>query len=261
MHASPGRLEGQAALVTGGSRGIGLGVAERLVSEGARVVVSGRDSERGEHARERLRAMASDDQAAHFVQADAGEPAQVEALFRSAVDRLGRLDILVANAGTGDTAPLLETDDALWDRTLGLNLRGVFLALRAAGRVMADQGSGRMVAVASTNAFWMETTLAAYNASKAGVVALVRTAAMELAPRGITVNAVGPGLIATDLTAGVTQDPERSAAYLRQIPMARFGTPADVAAAVAFLVSPEAAWITGHLLVVDGGQTMGTPFP
>lgn len=261
MQAGRGRLEGQAAVVTGGSRGIGLGIAERLVSEGARVVISGRDAERGEGARKRLTALASDDQAAHFVQADAGDPAQVEALIDDAVARLGRLDILVANAGTGDTATLLETDDAFWDRTLALNLRGVFLALRAAGRVLAAQGSGRIVAVASTNAFWMETTLAAYNASKAGVVALVRTAAMELAPRGVTVNAVGPGLIDTDLTAGLTQDPGRSAIYLRQIPMARFGTPADVAGAVAFLVSPEAAWITGHLLVVDGGQTLGTPLP
>jgi 3-oxoacyl-[acyl-carrier protein] reductase len=261
MQASPGRLEGQVAIVTGGSRGIGLGIAERLVSEGARVVISGRDAERGEEARARLAALASDDQVAHFVQADAGDPAQVQALIDDAIPRLGRLDILVANAGTGDTATLLETDDAFWDRTLGLNLRGVFLALRAAGRVLAAQGSGRIVAVASTNAFWMETTLAAYNASKAGVVALVRTAAMELAPRGVTVNAVGPGLIDTDLTAGLTQDPGRSAAYLRQIPMARFGTPADVAGAVAYLVSPEAAWITGHLLVVDGGQTLGTPFP
>lgn len=261
MQASRGRLEGQAAVVTGGSRGIGQGVAERLVSEGARVVISGRDAERGRAARERLAALASDDQAAHFVQADAGDPAQVEALIEGGVARLGRLDILVANAGTGDTAPLLETDDAFWDRTMALNLRGVFLAIRAAGRVMAAQGSGRVVAVASTNAFWMETTLAAYNASKAGVVALVRTAAMELAPSGVTVNAVGPGLIATDLTAGLTRDPERAAAYLRQIPMGHFGTPADVAGAVAFLVSPEAAWITGHLLVVDGGQTLGTPFP
>jgi 3-oxoacyl-[acyl-carrier protein] reductase len=261
MEASGGRLEGQAAVVTGGSRGIGLGIAERLVSDGARVLISGRDAQRGERARERLAALASDDQAAHFVPADAGDRGQVEGLIEHAISRLGRLDILVANAGTGDTAPLLETDDDFWDRTLALNLRGVFLALRAAGRVMAAQGSGRMVAMASTNAFWMETTLAAYNASKAGVVALVRTAAMELAPRGVTVNAVGPGLIATDLTAGVTQDAERAAAYLSQIPMARFGTPADVAGAVAYLVSPEAAWITGHLLVVDGGQTLGTTFP
>jgi NAD(P)-dependent dehydrogenase (short-subunit alcohol dehydrogenase family) len=120
---------------------------------------------------------------------------------------------------------------------------------------------GRIVVTSSTNAFWMETDLAAYNASKAGVLAMTRTAAMELAQYGITVNAVGPGLIATDLTRSVTDDPANAAIYLRQIPAGRFGTPDDVAGAVAFLVSPDASWITGHLLVVDGGQTLGTPFP
>jgi NAD(P)-dependent dehydrogenase (short-subunit alcohol dehydrogenase family) len=107
----------------------------------------------------------------------------------------------------------------------------------------------------------METDLVAYNASKAGVLAMTRTAAMELAPYGITVNAVGPGLIQTDLTRSLTDDPASAAIYLRQIPAGRFGTPEDVAGAVAFLASPDASWITGHLLVVDGGQTLGTPWP
>ena len=107
----------------------------------------------------------------------------------------------------------------------------------------------------------METDLAAYDASKAGVVGLVRTAAMELAPHGITVNAVGPGLIVTDLTREMAEDPDRARTYLRQIPAGRFGTPRDVAGAVAFLVSADATWITGHVLVVDGGQTLGTPSP
>jgi NAD(P)-dependent dehydrogenase (short-subunit alcohol dehydrogenase family) len=152
--------------------------------------------------------------------------------------------------------------DELWDRVLGINLRGAFFGVQAAGRAMQAAGNdGRIVVTSSTNAFWMETDLAAYNASKAGVLAMARTAAMELARFGITVNAVGPGLIATDLTRSVTDDAANAATYLRQIPIGRFGTPDDVAGAVAFLVSPDAAWITGHLLVVDGGQTLGTPFP
>jgi NAD(P)-dependent dehydrogenase (short-subunit alcohol dehydrogenase family) len=149
-----------------------------------------------------------------------------------------------------------------WDRVIGINLRGAFLGVQSAARAMRAIGNGgRIVVTSSTNAFWMESDLAAYNASKAGVLAMTRTAAMELAQYGITVNAVGPGLIATDLTRSVTDDPANAAIYLRQIPARRFGTPDDVAGAVAFLVSPDASWITGHLLVVDGGQTLGTPFP
>ena len=144
---------------------------------------------------------------------------------------------------------------------MAINLRGVFLGVQLAGLAMRSRGGGRIVATASTNAFWMETDLAAYDASKAGVVGFVRTAAMELAPHGITVNAVGPGLILTDLTREMAEDPDRARVYLRQIPAGRFGTPRDVAGAVAFLVSADATWITGHVLVVDGGQTLGTPSP
>src|SRR4026209_858596 len=145
---------------------------------------------------------------------------------------------------------------------MAINLRGAFIGVQTAARAMRAAGrGGRIVGTAPTNAFWVGRDLAAYNASKAGVLAMARTAAMEFAPHGITVNAVGPGLIATDLTRSVTEDPQNTAQYLRQIPMGRFGTPDDVAAAVAFLASADAGWITGHLLVVDGGQTLGTPFP
>ncbi len=247
--------------MTGAGRGIGRAIAERLLADGASVVVADLDGTSARATAERLALAAGRADATLAVAADCSARVEVERVIAACLERFGRLDVFVANAGIGVTVPLLDTGDELWDRTMAINLRGVFLGVQLAGRAMRERGGGRIVATASTNAFWMETDLAAYDASKAGVVGLVRTAAMELAPHGITVNAVGPGLIATELTRDLTNDPERSRAYLRQIPAGRFGTPGDVAGAVAFLVSPDAAWITGHVLVVDGGQTLGTPTP
>ncbi len=254
-------MSGRAAVVTGAGRGIGYAIAERLVDDGANVVVVDIAAERIAAAADRLETRAGRSGSVLPVAADCSVRADVERSIGACLERFGRLDVFVANAGIGETVPFLDTSDELWDRTMAINLRGVFLGIQAAGRTMRERGGGRIVATASTNAFWMETELTAYDASKAGVVGLVRTAAMELAPHGITVNAVGPGMIATDLTRDTVEDPERSAIYLRQIPAGRFGTPADVAGAVAFLVSADAAWITGHVLVVDGGQTLGTPQP
>jgi 3-oxoacyl-[acyl-carrier protein] reductase len=247
--------------VTGAARGIGRAIAERFVTDGLSVVLADVDPSGVREAAVALAPLAGAGRQVLPVTADCSVRADVEGVVGTCLDRLGGLDAFVANAGIGHTAPLLDTSDELWDRTMAINLRGVYLGIQAAGRAMREGGGGRIVATSSTNAFWVETDLAAYNASKAGVVGLVRTAAMELAPYGITVNAVGPGLIRTELTRHLTDDPGRAQAYLRQIPMGRFGTPADVAAAVAFLVSDDAAWITGHLLVIDGGQTMGTPLP
>ncbi len=252
-------LDGQAAIVTGAGRGIGHAIAERFVRDGADVVIADIDAAGVEAAAERLTGFAAPGRTVVPVAADCASRNDVERVVGTCLERFGRLDVFMANAGIAPTADLLDTTDELWDATIALNLRGTFLGVQTAARAMRGRG-GRIVVTASTNAFWMETSLTAYDASKAGVVALVRTAAMELAPHGITVNAVGPGLIATDLTRALTEDPERARVYLRQIPAGRFGTPADVAGAVAFLVSPDAAWITGHVLVVDGGQTLGTPF-
>jgi glucose 1-dehydrogenase len=255
-------LAGRVAIVTGGGRGIGRGIVARFVRDGARVLIADRDIATAVKTAEHLSSEATSGGRADAIEADAADRAAIEAVIGRAIEDAGRLDIFVANAGIGEPVAFLDTSDDAWDRTLGLNLRGAFVGVQTAARAMRAMGSGgRIVVTASTNAFWMETDLAAYNASKAGVLALTRTAAMELAPFGITVNAVGPGLIATDLTTWITQDPANAAVYLRQIPAGRFGTPDDVAGAVAFLVSPDAAWITGHLLVVDGGQTLGTSSP
>ena len=253
-----GTLAGQAAIVTGGARGIGRAIAARFARDGADILIADLDQATGEATAAEIGDEAAGGVA--FVQADCADRHDVERVVDQAIGMFGRLDIFMANAGIGSTVAFLDTTDEQWDRVLATNLRGAFIGVQVAARAMRAAGNGRIVVTASTNAFWMETNLAAYNASKAGVLAMVRTAAMELAPFGITVNAVGPGLIATDLTREVTDDPASARAYLGQIPLGRFGEPDDVAGAVAFLVSPDAAWITGHLLVVDGGQTLGTPF-
>lgn len=253
-----GSLSGQAAIVTGGARGIGRAIAARFARDGADVLIADLDETTGEATAADLRATAGGLVA--FVRADCADRADIGRVVDHAITAFGRLDIFMANAGISGPAPFVDITDELWDRIIATNLRGAFLGVQTAARAMQAAGGGRIVVTASTNAFWMETNLVAYNASKAGVLAMVRTAAMELAPHGITVNAVGPGLIATDLTRGVTEDPTIAQTYLGQIPLGRFGSPDDVAGAVAFLVSPDAAWITGHLLVVDGGQTLGTPF-
>jgi 3-oxoacyl-[acyl-carrier protein] reductase len=254
-----GTLAGQAAIVTGGARGIGRAIATRFARDGADVLIADLDDTTGEATAAELDEAATG--AVAFVRADCADRHDIERVVDQAVETFGRLDVFMANAGISRPTPFLDTTDELWDRILAINLRGAFIGVQTAARAMLALGSGRIVVTASTNAFWMETDLAAYNASKAGLLAMVRTAAMELAPHGITVNAVGPGLIATDLTREVTEDADNARTYLRQIPLGRFGSPADVAGAVAFLVSPDASWITGHLLVVDGGQTLGTPFP
>jgi NAD(P)-dependent dehydrogenase (short-subunit alcohol dehydrogenase family) len=168
---------------------------------------------------------------------------------------------LIAHAGTADFQPLLEIDEQSWRRIIDVNLTGAFLCTQEAGRVMAAAGGGAIVITASTNAFYVETNGAHYNASKGGVVAFMRSAAIDLAPLGIRVNAVAPGVVRTPLAAWVTDDPENAAPYLRRIPLNRFAETDDVANAVLFLASDEAAYITGQDLVLDGGLTLGIALP
>jgi NAD(P)-dependent dehydrogenase (short-subunit alcohol dehydrogenase family) len=179
-------------MVTGAARGIGRAIAERFVRDGMAVIVVDIDAVAVARATEELGAAALPDRPVLGQVADCSDRWDVERVVATSVDRFGRLDVFVANAGIGRIAPLLDTPDELWDATMAINLRGAYLGVQAAGRAMRRTGGGRIVATASTNAFWMGAELAAYNASKAGLVGLVRTAAMELAPFGITVNAVGP---------------------------------------------------------------------
>src|SRR5262249_12434545 len=175
------------------------------------------------------------------------------------VERFGGLDVLVANAGIGKVAPFLEVDDANWQRVLDVNLTGTFYCMQQAARIMAPQRKGGIVVIASTNGFWVEYHMAPYNASKGGVVALVRSAAIDLAPLGIRVNAIEPGIVNTPLAAFLIGDPVAGAEYLKRIPLGRYQEPVDVARTALYLASHDPAYITGHALIADGGLTLALP--
>jgi NAD(P)-dependent dehydrogenase (short-subunit alcohol dehydrogenase family) len=254
------------ALVTGGAQGIGRAAVERLAAEGARVVLADIDEELGKRtAREVAGAVGGTVVAAG---GDIAQRADVRRMVQACLDHFGRLDVLVANAGTADAQPFLEIEDHRWQRILNINLTGTFYCVQEAARVMAAQGEGAIVVTASTNAFWMESNMAAYNTSKGGIVALVRSAALDLAPLGVRVNAVEPSVVRTRLASFVTENPTEAAGYLEKIPMNRFAEPREVADAILFLASDEAAYITGQTLILDGGLTLGlklnppsSPFP
>lgn len=242
------RLAGKVAVVIGAARGIGRGIAERLAEEGASLVLGDRDPA--------LLAATAASLGALHARCDVSEKAQVEALAGLALERHGRLDIMVQNAGIFPETLLDAIPVEEWDRVLAVNLRGCFLAVQAALPPMKAQRYGRIVLTSSiTGPRVVPPGHAHYAASKAGINGLIRAAALETAASGITVNGVEPGNI---LTEGLTSErsPEYVAAMEGSIPMGRLGTPRDVANAVLFLASDEAAYVTGTTIVVDGGQLL-----
>ena len=242
-------LDGKVAMVTGSTRGIGRAVAETLAEAGARVAVIGRDQARAEAAAAEI------GRGAQGFACDVTDAAQVDACV-AAVEKTfgGPIQVLVNNAGVTKDNVFLRLTDADWDVVLEANLKGAFRTIRAASRGMMKARWGRIINVSSIVGLMGNKGQANYAASKAGLLGLTKSIARELASRGITVNAVAPGFIETDMTAVLTA--EQREALAKGIPLERLGTPADVAAAVLFLASEGAAYITGQVLVVDGGMVM-----
>jgi NAD(P)-dependent dehydrogenase (short-subunit alcohol dehydrogenase family) len=255
-----GSLEGQVAMVTGAAQGLGLGIAEALAQRGATVILADVQQAKAAAA---AAGLAGHGLSAEAVELNIADSSRVTACCQQIAAAHGRLDILVNNAGVGqNVAPIVELSDDEWQRVIGITLTGTFYCCRAAARLMERQGSGSIVNIASINGQNPAALVAAYNVAKAGVISLTRTLALELAAYGVRVNAVSPGPVYTEfnrtvmaqrgrsLNLGEEQMVERIRA---SIPLGRWGEAGDIANAVAFLCSPEAAWITGEVLRVSGG--------
>jgi 3-oxoacyl-[acyl-carrier protein] reductase len=245
------RLEGRVALVTGASRGIGRVIAETLAAAGATVVLGARDTARLADA---VREMEAGGWRAEAVALDVAEKASVDAAMAGLLARHGRLDVLVNNAGITRDNLLLRMKAEEWNDVLATNLTGAFLCTQLALKPMLKQRSGRIVNVTSVVGLTGNAGQANYAASKAGLVGFTKSVAREVASRGITVNAVAPGFIETEMTAAMSEKAKE--AVISAIPLGRVGAARDVAAAVAFLASDDAAYVTGQVLAVDGGFHM-----
>jgi NAD(P)-dependent dehydrogenase (short-subunit alcohol dehydrogenase family) len=241
------RFAGRTAIVTGAAQGIGRAICERLLNEGVAGIVT---LDRQPHA--------FDDERCVPLVADVSDSEAASSAVAECLERFRRLDVMVAHAGIAQPRPLLQTDNEHWRRHMQINVDGVFYCVREAARAMVSHGTkGAIVCTASINAWYVEQTMAAYNTSKAAVYAVTRSAAIDLGRHGIRVNAVAPGVVDTPLSELVVHNPEVAPDYLRTIPLGRFGQPRDIADGVLFLASDDASYITGQMLVIDGGLSLG----
>jgi 3-oxoacyl-[acyl-carrier protein] reductase len=243
-------LSGKVAIVTGASRGIGRAIAVRLARQGARVVAAARAA----NAADTVAAIAASGGQAEQATVDVTDAASVEALIGGVLAAHGRIDILVNNAGITKDQLMLRMKRDDWDQVIGTNLTSAFTCAQAVLKPMVKQRAGRIISVSSVVGQMGNAGQANYAASKAGLIGFSKALAREVASRNITVNVVAPGLVETDMTRGITDKAQGD--WAGQIPLGRIGSPDDIAAAVCFLASDEASYITGHVLAVNGGMYM-----
>jgi NAD(P)-dependent dehydrogenase (short-subunit alcohol dehydrogenase family) len=246
---------GRRVLVTGASRGIGRAVAESFARSGADVAITGRKSESLAPVADAIAAACG--RAVLPVACHQGRESEITSLYETLDRSWGRLDVAIINAATNPVlAPLIQTEKSAWDKVVEVNLTGAFLTAQAAARRMAQQGSGAIVFITSIAAYDPVPGLGAYSVSKAGIVALTKALAKELAPRHVRVNAVAPGLIETQLSRALIENQSIHRQLVAAIPLGRHGQPDDVVGAVRFLASDAANYVTGQVLIVDGGSRM-----
>lgn len=248
------RLKSKAVLLTGGSQGIGQAIALKFIREGARLAVADRDAKALEETVALLRAEGGE---VLPIEADLQDKDQIERMIDESLQTFGGIDVLINNAGICRPAPLLDISEESWDQHLAINLKAPFLASQRLAREWVKSGQrGTIVNTSSVNGIQAEANQVHYNASKGGLNLLTMSMALELAPSGIRVNAVCPGFIETRLTRPAIQNEAVITEYLKSVPMGRVGQPDEIADVVLFLASEESRYITGHCLVVDGGQVI-----
>ena len=252
-----GRFDGKTAIITGGSAGIGLAVAARLAGEGAEVLITGRRPEQLKAAVADLTAQGA---SVHALAGDVSAPDAPEQIVAAALSRWSRIDVLVNNAGVLLMRGILETSRADFERVLGINLVGAFLGIKAVAPKIIERGGGSIINVSSIDGLKGSNAVSAYSASKWGMRGLTKVAAMELGPRGVRVNSVHPGGIATPMTTRAGQTPEVEAAtrrFYKGVPIGRVGAPEEVARVSVFLASEDASYMCGAEIAVDGGMSIG----